>query len=483
MKNFVRLPYPLKKLFGKLNLLLYICIFKQKNKMSKIIDIKKGLNIKLSGKSERVLVKADLASRYAVKPTDFPNVTPKMIVKEGETVKAGTALFMDKDNPHVLFASPVSGTVEAVVRGEKRKILEVVIKADGENRSEDFSAKRPQELSREAICEYLALGGVLPMIRQRPYNIIADLQQVPKAIFISCFDTAPLAPDYDFIFQDVDPDFQAGIDTLAKLTSGKVHLCVNADFAPAATFSKAKNVELHKFTGPHPSGNVGVQINHIDPINKGEVVWCVNPQNVTMIGRLITKAIYDTSQIVALSGSQVKTPRYYKVKNGCKLTVFAENIKPSESKQRYISGNVLTGATVAKDGYLGFYDSQITVIPEGDKYEFLGWALPGFKKYSAGRTFFSWINTKKEYDLDTNTRGGERAIVMSGQYESVFPMDIYPEHLIKAILAGEIEKMEQLGIYEVAEEDFALCEFVCTSKLELQSIIRDGINMMIKEMK
>ena len=448
--------------------------------MSKPIKIRKGLNIKLKGKAEKILVKAVPSDRYAVKPTDFPGLTPKMLVKEGDAVKAGTALFMDKNRPEVLFASPVSGTVEAVVRGEKRRILEVVVKSDGLDVSEDFSGVKPENLTKETVTEYLLKGGVWSYIRQRPYSIIANPQDTPKSVFISCFDTAPLAPDYDYIFQNVDPDFQTGIDTLAKLTSGKVHLCVHTEYPPAATFMKAKNVEIHEFSGPHPASNVGVQIHHIDPVNRGDAVWCVNPQDVAIIGRLMNKAEYDASKTVVLCGSEINKPRYYKVKGGCRMTAFAENVK--QGNVRYISGNVLTGTHVAADGYLGFYDSQVTVIPEGDHYEFMGWAMPGFGKYSAGRTFFSWLCPNREYDLDTNTHGGLRSIVMTGQYERVFPMDIYPEHLVKAILAGEIEKMEQLGIYEVAEEDFALCEFVCTSKMDLQSIIRDGMNMMIKEM-
>ncbi|MDR1155516.1 MAG: Na(+)-translocating NADH-quinone reductase subunit A [Bacteroidales bacterium] len=448
--------------------------------MSKTIRIRKGLNIKLKGKAEKILVKAEPSDKYAIKPADFPGLIPKMLVKEGDTVKAGTPLFMDKNRPEVLFASPVSGTLEAVVRGEKRRILEVVVKADGKDSSEDFSKAKPVDSTKEAITGYLLAGGVWPFIRQRPYAIIANPQDTPKSIFISCFDTAPLGPDYDYIFQNVDPDFQTGVDTLAKLTSGRVHLCVHTDYPPAANFAKAKNVEIHQFSGPHPSSNVGVQIHHIDPVNKGEAVWYVNPQDVSTIGRLMNRAEYDVSKTIVLCGSEINTPRYYKVKGGCRMTAFADNVKAGNV--RYISGNVLTGAHVAADGYLGFYDSQVTVIPEGDHYELLGWALPGFGKYSAGRTFFSWLTPHKEYDLDTNMHGGHRALVMTGQYESVFPMDIYPEHLVKAILAGEIEKMEQLGIYEVAEEDFALCEFVCTSKTDVQSTIREGIDMMIKEM-
>ena len=448
--------------------------------MSKVIKIKKGLNIKLKGQAEKVFFKTEPSDRYAVKPIDFPGLIPKMLVKEGDSVKAGTALFMDKNRPELLFASPVSGTVEAVVRGEKRRILEVTVKADGMNAAEDFSKAKPTNLNKEAITEYLLAGGVWPFIRQRPYAIIANPHDTPKSIFISCFDSAPLAPDYDFIFQDYNPDFQEGVDALAKLTSGKVHLSIHSDFSPASPFRKIKNVEIHEFSGPHPSGNVGVHIHHINPVNKGDNVWYVNPQDVLAIGRLMSKAVYDVSKTIVLCGSEVSSPCYFQLTGGCQISAFSNHIK--EGDVRYISGNVLTGTQIAPDGYLGFYDSQITVIPEGNHSELFGWALPGLGKYSAGRTFLSWLTPDREYRLDTNLHGGRRALVMTGEYDKVFPMDIYPEHLVKAILAGDIEKMENLGIYEVAEEDFALCEFVCTSKTDVQSIIRDGINLMIKEM-
>jgi len=449
--------------------------------MPEVIKIKKGLDINLKGKAEKIFIQSDPSETFAVKPIDFTGIFPKLTVKVDHDVKAGSPLFFNKYKPEVIFTSPVSGKVIAINRGERRRILEVVIRADKEIRYESFTKANPLDLSREQIIENLLESGLWPFIRQRPYHIIANPEDEPKAVFISAFDTAPLAPDYDFALKNDAQPFQTGIDALSKLTSGKVHLGLNGAYPPSRVFAEARNVELHYFRGPHPAGNVGVQIHHIDPVNKGDIVWFVNPQDVVSIGRLFEKGIYDASRIVALSGSEIKSPRYFKTKIGASITNLVEG-NVETGKLRYISGNVLTGLKIPKDGYIGFYDSQITVIPEGDYYEFLGWCLPGFKKYSVSRSFFSWLAPKKEYHIDTNLKGGRRAFVMTGEYENVFPMDIYPVQLLKAILVEDIDLMENLGIYEVAEEDFALCEFVCTSKTDVQSIIRQGIDLMIREL-
>jgi Na+-transporting NADH:ubiquinone oxidoreductase subunit A len=449
--------------------------------MSKVIKIKKGLNISMLGTAEKIIKKADQAEFYAVKPTDFIGIRPKLVVKVGDKVKAGSPIFYDKFQPEVQFTAPVSGEIVEINRGERRVILEIVIKADATIEYEDFQVENPKDLSREQIVEVLQKSGLWPSIRQRPYSTIANPEDNPKAIFISAFDSAPLAPDMDYITKDCVSCFQNGINVLSKLTDGKIHLNINADYPAAETFTNAKGVEINKFIGPHPSGNVGIQINKIDPINKGDIVWYTYPQEIIAIGRLFETGIYDATKIVAFSGSEVKKPKYYKIINGASIKNIAQdNIK--EGEQRYISGNVLTGSKIAKDGYVGYYDNQVTVIPEGKYYEFFGWALPGFKKHSASRTVFSWLIPGRKYKLDTNFHGGNRAYVMTGEYEKVFPMDIYPVQLIKSILIEDIDKMEQLGIYEVDEEDFALCEYVCTSKTEVQSIIRTGLDLMRKEM-
>jgi Na+-transporting NADH:ubiquinone oxidoreductase subunit A len=451
--------------------------------MPKVIKIRKGLNIPLEGEAEKIFSRIEQADNYAVKPIDFSGLTPKLSVKEGDKVLAGSPLFFDKYHPEILFASPVSGSVHLVRRGERRRILEVIVKPDDVQEFEDFGKSNPSELSRNQIVEKMLKAGVWPMIKQRPYAIIANPADKPKDIYISAFDTAPLSPDLDFAVKDEFDAFQAGVDALVKLTEGKVHLNLNADYPPSNVFTNVKGVEKSYFSGPHPAGNVGIQIHHINPINKGDLLWVVNPLDVIIIGRLFLKGVYDATKVIALAGSEVLKPRYLILKSGASISNFVnDNLKQDPDKLRFISGNVLTGTQISSDGFIGFYDNMVTVIPEGKHYEFIGWAAPGFGKFSLSRAFFSWLMPGKKYSLHTNLQGGERAYVVTGQYEKVLPMDIYPVPLIKAILANDIDKMENLGIYEIAEEDMALCEYVCTSKTEVQAIVRDGIELMIKEL-
>jgi len=300
-------------------------------------------------------------------------------------------------------------------------------------------------------------------------------------IFISAFDTAPLAPDLDFAIKDDGASFQAGVDVLSRLTSGKVHIGVNVNYPANQAYTGAR-AEVHKFSGPHPVGNVGVQLHHIAPVAKGEVVWTINPLDVVFIGRLVTTGHYDVRRIVAVAGSEVLKPRYYTAMVGTALQALLQDQLKKDAHVRIISGNVLTGTRETADGALHYYDTMVTVIPEGDHHEFAGWAMPGFKKYSASRLFPAFLLPNREYVLDTNLHGGERAFVVSGQYERVFPMRIYPVNLLKAIMAKNIEQMEDLGIYEVAEEDFALCEFVCTSKIDSQRLVREGMDLMLREL-
>lgn len=449
--------------------------------MSKVIKIKKGLNINLKGKAEKVLVTTKSAQTYAVKPTDFTGITPKLSVKENDEVKAGTALFYDKYNPDVKFTSPVSGKVLEIVRGERRKILEVLIEPDGKDEFESFTKAAPADLERTAIVENLQNSGLWASIKMRPYGIIANAADTPKAIFISCIDSAPLGVDYNFIFSGKEKEFQAGIDALSKLTEGKIHLGIDATCAPCTAFANAKGVEITKYSGKHPIGNVGTQIHLTSPINKGDIIWTLEPQAVVTIGRLFTEGKYDASKIVALAGSEVKKPQYYKVISGANIqSITNDNI--SSENVRFISGNALTGTRIDSTGHLGFYGSLVTAIPEGDHYEFMGWMAPGFKKFSVSRSFFSWLTPKKEYTIDTNIKGGRRALMITGSFEKVFPFNIYPMQLIKAISINDIDLMEKLGIYEVVEEDFALCEFVDTSKTDIQAMVRKGLDLMIKEM-
>lgn len=450
--------------------------------MPRVIKIKRGLDIRLLGTAEKIYISAEKSRTYAVKPPDFPGLVPKLNVHPGDHVLAGTTLFFNKYFPDIKFSSPVSGEVKSVNRGERRRILEVVVEAEPEIRYIDFKPAKPTELGRADIIKKLLDSGLWPMIRQRPYAIVANPEKQPRDIFISGFDTAPLAPDMDFIVKGNVEDFQIGIDALSQLTEGQIHLSLNGHYPPDEVFAKAKNVEFHYFTGPHPAGNPGIQIHHIHPVNKGEIVWYVQPQEVIMIGRLFRKGIYDAAKVIALTGSEVKKPLYYKLIGGASIEPLIKD-KVTPGNHRYISGNVLTGSKISKIGHIGFYDSQLTIIPEGDKFEFLGWASPGFNKFSNSRTFMSWLAVGKKYKADTNLNGGRRAFTMSGEYEKVLPMDIYPVHLLKAILVEDIDRMENLGIYEIAEEDLALCEYVCTSKMEVQSLVRKGIEMMIREVE
>ncbi|HCC70081.1 MAG TPA: NADH:ubiquinone reductase (Na(+)-transporting) subunit A [Bacteroidales bacterium] len=448
--------------------------------MSKQIKLRKGLNIRLEGKADEILMPEDSPGRFAVKPVDFPGVVPKMCVKPGAEVKAGTTLFFDKKNEKVKYASPVSGVVLDIVRGERRRILEIVMEVRGDDYI-NFGKGDPEKLSPEAIKEKLLGSGLWPVVRQRPYNIVANPEDIPRSIFISGFDTAPLAADYDYIIELLPgEDYLTGIKVLKKLTEGNVYLSLSTSTS-SSVLKDTPGVEINYFSGPHPAGNVGIQIHHIEPVNKGESVWYVNLQDIVSIGRLFNEGIYAPDKIIALAGSEVEKPRYYRTRTGASISnIIKDNI--NSDNVRFISGDVLTGKKIQPDGFLGYYDSVVTVIPEGNHYEFFGWITPGLKKFSLSRTFLTWQMPAKKYRLDTNLHGGQRAFVVTGEYEKVLPMDIYPMQLLKSILVEDIDKMEQLGIYEVAEEDFALCEFICPSKTEIQSIIRKGLDLMVQEM-
>lgn len=450
--------------------------------MSQVIKLKKGLDILLEGEAKRELTRLPLVHAYALKPEDFPGVTPKLLVRVDDEVKVGTPLFFDKYRPQILFTSPVSGKVSAIVRGEKRKILEVVITPEAEQVYETFDVPAIEATDREQIKALMLKAGLWPMIIQRPFGIVANPQDTPKSIFVSGFDSAPLAPDMNFVLENEAENLETGFALLGKLTDGKVYLGLKN--GTSGVLNQVKNAEIRLFEGPHPAGNVGVQIHHIDPINKGDVVWTVDVQHVAMIGRFFRTGRVDMSKIVALTGSETAQPRYFSVITGLPLNsiVRQKELRSQTEKVRIISGNVLTGRRVEPEGYLGFYSNQVTVIPEGDTYEFLGWGMPRLNKFSVSRSYFSWLSPKKHYRLDTNMNGGVRAYVVTGLYDKYLPMDIYPLYLLKAILAGDIDKMENLGIYEVIEEDFALCEFVDPSKTEMQAIIRQGIDLMIKEL-
>ena len=453
--------------------------------MAKVIKIKKGLDINLKGKVSNKMLNNFQPDTYSICLDDFAGFTPKVAIKVDDIVQAGTPILYDKNHTDVKIVSPVSGKIIAVNRGEKRKLLSVDILPDNEIKYVDFGKSEISQLSIDEIKEKLSNGGMLPFIKQRPYDIIANPQDNPRDIFISGFNSAPLAPDAEFILKGHEQDFQTGLDVLTKLTTGKVYLSIKND-CNVSCLKNAKNVEINAFEGPHPAGNVGIQINHIKPINKGEIVWTINYADVPYIGKLFNAGISDFSRLVALTGSEVTETGYFQTIIGAKLEEILKNKTTTGKELRYISGNVLTGKKIQQNGYLGFYNNQVTVIPEGkETNEFFGWISLGLNKFSVSRTYFSWLLeffSKKEYVIDARVKGGKRAIIMSNEYDKVFPMDIYPEYLLKAIITFNIDKMENLGIYEVAPEDFALCEFIDTSKIEIQKIVRTGLDLLYKEL-
>ncbi|MDR0685912.1 MAG: Na(+)-translocating NADH-quinone reductase subunit A [Dysgonamonadaceae bacterium] len=451
------------------------------------VKIKKGLDVKLSGSPRQTETENISSQNYAVHPDDFPGFTAKTAVKEKDTVKIGSPLLYDKYRPYMKIVSPVSGTITAVNRGEKRRLINITIHNDGKNDQIKFNtanAKTP-----EKIKEILAQAGLFAFIKQRPYDIIANPTDVPRDIFVSAFSSAPLAPNPDFIIKKQEEEFQCGLNTLASLTPGKIYLAINNKIKNTA-LRKAKNVEIVEFNGPHPAGNAGLQINRIKPINKGETVWTTDLQAVAYIGQFMKNGAIDLNRPVALTGPEVKPNerRYFKTLPGVAINEWLKNRLASDEKYlRIISGNVLTGTNIGAQGYLRYGDNCITVIPEGNnKNEFLGWISPGINKYSVSTSFISRIIDifrRREYSIDARIKGGKRAMIMSEEWDKVFPMDdILPEYLIRAIITSNIEKMENLGIYEVAPEDFALCEFVDTSKMELQKIVREGLDKLYKEM-
>lgn len=447
--------------------------------MSKIVKLKKGFDIRLVGKASLEIANFAQAQTFAIKPTDFIGLQrPKVLVNEGDTVKAGTPILIDKALDQVIYAAPVSGEIVEIKRGDRRKLLEIKILADKTITHESFG-KIDLEQDRNALAAKLASTGVWPNILQRPFGIVANPADTPKSIFISSFDTHPLAPDYEFTLEGEQKYFQAGIDALSKLTSGKVHLNVDGSKVSKGVFAGIQKAQINQFSGPHPAGNVGVQIHHLDPINKGDVVWTVNPTGVVQIGKAVLEGIYDSSKTIAVTGSELTKPAYVKTYGGANVSTFVKgNLKSGHV--RVISGNVLTGEKINLEGYLGFYHNQITVIPEGDYYEFLGWAKPTTTKLSYHRALglLSFLTPKKEFVLDSNARGEERAFVQTGVFESVTPMDILPIYLLKAIMAEDFDEMEELGIYEVVEEDLALCEFVDVSKHPVQELVRKGIELI-----
>ena len=445
--------------------------------MANVIKLHKGLDINLKGKAEEKKIQLKSSGKYALMPADFEGVVPKVVVKEGDKVKAGDALFVNKNYPSVQFASPVSGTVTAVERGDRRKVLSVRVDADANQEFKDFGVKDASKMTGEEVKALLLEAGLFGYINQLPYAVSTNPDTTPKAIFVSALRDKPLAASFDFELKGQEKDFQAGLTALSKMA--KTYLGVGVH----SSMENYRDVEVTVFDGKCPAGNVGVQVNHIDPVNKGEVVWTIgDPTVVLFIGRLLNTGKVNLMRTVALAGSEVNSPAYADMLVGQELATLVSNSYDADHSVRIINGNPLTGYPTTKDGFLGAHTSEVVIIPEGnDNDEMLGWIMPRFGQFSANRSYFSWLFGKKQYALDARVKGGERHMIMSGEYDKVLPMDIYGEYLIKAIVAGDIDRMEQLGIYEVSPEDFAVAEFVDSSKLELQRIVREGLNNLRKE--
>ena len=447
--------------------------------MANVIKLRKGLDINLKGKANFETIRRIDCSEIALVPDSFGGVMPKVIVREGDCVKAGDALFVDKKYPEMKFASPISGTVKAVVRGDRRKVLYVKVKADETQQFVDFGIKDIEKLDGRAIKEALLASGLFSFIQQLPYAVTTTPDTMPKAIFVSAFRDMPLASDFEVELKGNEKDFQIGLTALSKIQKTYLGLSVHQT---ASALVNAKDVEINVFDGKCPAGNVGVQVNHIDPINKGEVVWTIDPAAVIFFGRLFNTGKVDLRRVIAVAGSEVKNPSYAEIVIGTPLSKVLDGQLKSTEHVRIINGNPLTGRKTTLEDFVGAHTSEVTVIPEGDDVnEFLGWILPRTNLFSVSKSYFSWLMGKKTYNLDARIKGGERHMIMSGEYDKVLPMDIYGEYLIKAIIAEDIDKMEQLGIYEVSPDDFAVAEFVDSSKLELQKIVRNGLDMLRKE--
>jgi Na+-transporting NADH:ubiquinone oxidoreductase subunit A len=450
--------------------------------MTQKITLKRGFDIKIEGEALRFTNEQALSRTYAIKPKDFKGIVPKLALKAGEEVKAGEVLFYSKTDENLKFTSPVSGEIVEIKRGPKRVIEEIKILSDANIQYKQFGASNPSDLSDEEIKTKMLDAGCWPFVRQRPFSTIADFNDSPKAIFISGFDSAPLGVDYNYLLENEAKDFNTGLEAISKLTEGKVHLGLDANAMNCDTLTHAKGVEVTEFDGPHPAGNVGIQIHHVDPIRKGDLVWYVNPYDLVIIGRLFNEGVYNTEKAIVLCGSEVEKRSYYKFRSGASIeSIVSGNV--TAGNNRFISGNVLTGTQIPADGFLSFYDYQVTVIPEGDESEFLGWLIPSYPRPSNSMTLPAYLKPNAVYKVNTNQHGEERALVLYGEYEKVLPMDIFPTHLVSKCMAEsmDIEWLEKLGIYEVAPEDMALCEFVCTSKVPVQELIEKGLVLVENE--
>ena len=447
--------------------------------MSKDISIKTGANLNLKGLASTELEVAKISLDYALNPDDFFGLIPRMLVKEGDKVSLGQPIFHDKNNESIKIVSPVNGKILEIVRGAKRKILNVIIRKEGDT-SINYKIPNLSSISKDKIMELLVESGSLAYIKQRPYNIIAKPDRLPKSIFVSIHSTAPYAADYDFILKKRMDEFQNGVNVMSKLIGKPINLSIS--YNCESDFSILNNVELYKIKGAHPSGNESFQINRIDPLNSGEIIWVIKPEDLANIGSFFITGIFNPRRTIAVSGECLRSPKYYDTIIGSSISSLIDSKELSSIEDyRFINGDPLSGSKVEYSDFLGYYNNALSVIKEGNHYRMLGW-LPFIYNSvpSLSKTSLSWLlgGQKK---VNTNLNGEERAIVVTGEMEKYFPMDIFPMQLIKACMTRDIEKMESLGIYEVVPEDFGLVDFSCTSKIEAQEIVKNGIELMLKE--
>mgnify|MGYP005849095499 CR=1 FL=1 len=441
------------------------------------VNIKKGLKLNLKGEASESFEQGDKPKTISIRPSNFHSLVPKMVVKEGAKLKAGDEIFFSKYSDQTRIVSPVSGILKEIKRGAKRKILDVIIELDSEQSYKDFGILDASKADSKTVKDRIFSTGLGIFLNQRPYNIPANAEDNPKAIYISAFNTAPLTACIELILNDKLEYFQEGIYALSKLTGGKVYLGVDKQSTNA--LKNTENVEIINISGPHPAGNVGTLIHETQPMNRGERVWTIHPEDVAIIGEQFKTGKYNAERTVAVTGSAAHDRKYYKTIIGAEVSSILKNF---DDNSRIISGDVLTGEKIEANGYLNFFANELTVIPEGNEHRMFGW-MP-FKDnniHSMSKTSLSWMFPNKKYEVNTNLNGEERALVVTGEMEEVMPLDILPMQLLKACMAGDIEKMENLGIYEVVPEDFALVDYTNTSKIEAQEIIRNGLDLMITE--
>lgn len=437
--------------------------------------IKKGRDINLKGAASIEIVDFPLPKTVAIQPGDFKGLLPRLVVKEGDAVKAGSPLIVDKKIEGLQIVSPASGTVKAINRGAKRLLLEIIIETDGLQTAEQgskYSLEQINALSRDQIITQLLQGGLWPTLRQRPFSCIANPQDTPKSIFIHAMNTEPLALNVDVVLKDHEKFFATGVDILKKLTDGKVHLATSVK-AQCKALTDTQGVEIHQFSGPHPAGNVSTHIHHVDPINKGDIVWVIEAQDVLRVASLLIEGQHPTERVVALTGEGCSKRVYAKTCIGASLESLLDGTQ-SEGL-RYLSGSVLAGKDVGRQGFVRFYDSQITVLPTGGQRELLGWMVPGFKKYTFSHTYASAFIPKQEQSLTTDLYGSDRAMVCNHIYDDYVALDIMTYFLLKAVISEDIEEAEKLGILECDPEDFALATFACPSKTDVGAIIEQGL--------